>query len=435
MVTGYECGARTVDSEFLLTKNMYHQITGREQGKSNIIAYHIRQAFKPGEITPEDANQIGYDLAMRFTKGKHAFIVATHIDREHCHSHIVFNSTTLDAERKFVNFWGSSKALRRLSDVICLENGLSVIENPKRSRKSYNNWLDDNKKLTDRQKLEQIIDKVLAENPTDFDEFIKLLESENCEFKHSRRSVRLEGKKGFLRLNSLSDNYTEEAVRERISGKRSVPNKPITPETSGKKFSLIIDLQNSIKAQNSPGYEHWAKIHNLKQAAKTLMFLQENNLDDMEVLDDAAQKAKDDFNGNQSRIKAIGARLEEIENLQRHIGAYSKTKDVLTEYQKLKSAGKKKVYEKFYADNKSAITRCREAKKFFDEQNLKKLPTIQMLKQEYAESSAERKKLYSGQGAARTYMQEILMARQNVRQLLNYRGDITNQKNIDRGER
>ena len=246
-----------------------------------------------------------------------------------------------------MNFWGSSKALRRLSDVICLENGLSVIENPKRSRKSYNNWLGDNK-LTDRQKLEQIIDKVLAENPTSFDAFIKLLEPEKCEFKHSRRSIRLEGKKGFLRLNSLSEKYTEDAIRERISGKRSVPNKQIAPQIPEKKFSLIIDVQNSIKAQNSPSYEHWAKIHNLKQAAKTLIFLQENNLDDLEVLDGAAQKAKDDYNGT---------------------------------------------------------------------------------------LSAERKKLYSGQGVVRTYMQEFLMARQNVRQLLNYHGDITNQKNINRGGR
>jgi len=166
-----------------------------------------------------------------------------------------------------------------------------------------------------------------------------------------------------------------------------------------------------------------------------LIFLQENNLDDMEILDEAAQKAKDDYNGNQNRIKAIGSRLTEIENLQRHIGAYSKTKDIYKEYRRFKKEAKPKVYEKFYADNKSAIQRCREAKKFFDELNLKKLPTIKMLQTEYATLSAERKKLYSGQGAARTYMQEILMARQNVRQLLNYRGDITNQKNIDKGGR
>ena len=270
LVTGYECDARTVDLEFLMTKNDYLRKTGREQGASNIIAYHIRQAFKPGEITPEDANRIGYDLAMRFTKGKHAFIVATHIDKDHVHNHAIFNSTTLDAERKFVNFWGSSKALRRLSDVICLENGLSVIENPKHSRKSYNNWLGDNKKLTDRQKLEQIIDKVLAENPTNFDEFIKLLESKNCEFKHSRRSVRLEGKKGFLRLNSLSENYTEEAICQRISGKRSVLNKQPASQIPDKKFSLIIDVQNSIKAQNSPGYETLGEDSQLEASGENL---------------------------------------------------------------------------------------------------------------------------------------------------------------------
>jgi hypothetical protein len=126
LVTGYQCDPMTVDEEFMLSKRQYEQITGRRQ-KHEVIAYQIRQSFKPGEITPEEANRLGHELALRFTKGKYAFIVATHTDRAHVHNHIVFNSTSIDATRKFKNFWLSSFALQRVSDLICLENGLSVI--------------------------------------------------------------------------------------------------------------------------------------------------------------------------------------------------------------------------------------------------------------------------------------------------------------------
>ena len=127
LVTGYRCDPFTVDEEFMLTKRKYEQITGRHQ-RRDVIAYQIRQSFKPGEITPEEANRLGWELALRFTKGKFAFIVATHTDRAHIHNHIVFNSTSLDGTRKFKNFWFSGLALQRLSDLVCLENSLSVIE-------------------------------------------------------------------------------------------------------------------------------------------------------------------------------------------------------------------------------------------------------------------------------------------------------------------
>ncbi len=142
LVRGFACDPHTADEEFLLSKKEYEHITGRDQGRRNILAYHIRQAFKPGEITPEAALEAGYELAARFTKNKHAYIVAVHTDKKHIHCHIVFNSTSLDCTRKFRNFWGSSFAIRRLSDLICMERGLSVIENPKPSKgRDYGDWL------------------------------------------------------------------------------------------------------------------------------------------------------------------------------------------------------------------------------------------------------------------------------------------------------
>ena len=125
-IYGYECDTRTADAEFLLSKRQYANLTGRSRGADDVIAYHLRQAFKPGEVTPEEANQIGRELALKLTKGNNAFVVCTHVDKEHIHSHIVFNSTSLDCSRKFNNFWGSSFAVRKISDLLCWENGLGL---------------------------------------------------------------------------------------------------------------------------------------------------------------------------------------------------------------------------------------------------------------------------------------------------------------------
>jgi hypothetical protein len=307
-----------------------------------------------------------------------------------------------------------------------LENGYSVIDDPQPAKGHYGTWLGGKKEPSSRELLEQIIEKALEQNPATFDDFIKLLETEKCEFKRNRRSVRLPGKKGFLRLSGLSEDYTEDAIKERIAGLRSAPKKKApaayahAPSQKGttppeRKFSLLIDVQNSIKALNSPGYERWSKLFNLKQAAKTLMFLQDNDLDDLDKLAESAQKAKDEFNALQTRIHAIDERLKEIPIMQKHIGTYVKTKGIYAEYKR------RKFSKKYYAEHEKAIEDCKAAKAFFDSKGLAKLPTINSLKQEFATLAAEKKKLYSGYSTARNHMQEILMAQQNVHQLLDYR--------------
>jgi len=427
LVTGYQCDPRTVDAEFLLSKDQYAALTGRDQGRHDVLAYHIRQAFKPGEITPEQANQIGRELAMRFNKGRHAFIVATHIDRKHIHNHIIFNSTTLDCLWKFDDPKQSGRIIRRISDQICLENGLSVIENPKPSRGHYGTWLGDKKEPTWTEKLEHLIDKVLAGKPADFDDFLKQMEAAKCRVSHKKLiSFCMEGQKRPIRLKSLKGDYTEDAICERISGARIVqPREKVAAPISvqPQKFNLLIDIQNSLKAQNNPGYERWAKLFNLKQMAQTLLFLQENGLTEIEKIREKAQGAKDSFNVISGRIQAIDSRLKEIPVLQKHIGAYVKTKDVYAAY-------KKSGYSKKYlTEHEGAIADHKAAKKFFDEQKLEKLPTFKMLQQEFAALTTEKKKLYAEYHPARKYMQEILVAKQNAEQFLKIRDGAPNREN------
>ena len=183
LVTSYQCNARIADKEFLFAKQCYIQKTGRVRGADDVIAYHLRQSFVPGEITPEEANRIGRELAIRFTKGRNAFIVCTHTDKAHIHNHVIIGAVNLDCDRKFRNFWGSTKALRRLNDTLCIENGYSIVENPKRHGKSYNKWMGDKTTLSHRDRLCCVIDEVLEQKPESFEVLLDFLRQAGYEVK------------------------------------------------------------------------------------------------------------------------------------------------------------------------------------------------------------------------------------------------------------
>ena len=359
LVTAYQCNPSIADQEFLFSKRQYAAITGRERKDNDVIAYHLRQSFKPGEITPELANKIGYDLAMSLTKGNHAFIVCTHVDKHHIHSHIVFNSTAIDCTRKFRNFWRSSFTVRRISDMLCLENGLSVIAEPKPSRGSYVTWLGEDKPPTVRGQLEQIIDTALGHGCKDFDSFLAIMKAAGVEVKQGKHlAFKIPNGKRFVHCDSLGADYSEAAIMEHISGKRIVA--PRAKATVKSKPNLLIGIQAKMQKINSPGFERWAKIFNLKEMAKTVMYLQENNLTDLGELVKACDAAAQKFNDLGNQMKAAEQRMKDISELQRHIGTYSKTREVYAQYRKL--TGRKR--EKFYEQHSSEITACQAAKRY-----------------------------------------------------------------------
>ena len=365
LVTAYQCNPSIVDQEFLFSKRQYAATTGRERKDNDVIAYHLRQSFKPGEITPELANKIGYDLAMSLTKGKHAFIVCTHVDKHHIHSHIVFNSTAIDCTRKFRNFWRSSFAIRKISDMLCLENGLSVIAEPKPSRGSYGTWLGEDKPPTVRGQLEQIIDTALGQGCKDFDSFLAAMKTAGAEVKRGKH------------LAFKIQNGKRIIVPKAKAAVQSRPN-------------LLIDIQAKMQQANSPGFERWAKIFNLKEMAKTVIYLQEKGLTDLGELEKVCDAAVQKFNDLSDQSKAASARMKDISELQKHIGAYGKTREIYAQYRKL--TGRKR--EKFYEQHSSEITVCQAAKRYFDSLGLKKLPSMQSLKQEYAMLKTENRKRY-----------------------------------------
>jgi hypothetical protein len=419
LVSSFECNSKTVDLEFALSKNEYAFLTGRESKKNDVIAYHIRQSFKPGEITPEEANEIGYELVKRFTKGKHAFIVATHTDKNHIHNHAIFNSTTLDCKAKFKNFWGTTFAIRKLSDLLCAEHGLSVIENPQPSPgRDYHKWLGEDKPLSQREILRNKIDEILPNCKT-FEDFLSALRAAGYIVNDTRKyiTVKLDGAKKAIRLKSLGEKYTEEAIKERLGLTKFVGSSggEIT------KISLLIDIQNRIR--ESRGYAHWAKIFNLKEAAKTLIFLQENGIGTLEELTDKASAASTDFNALSGKIKDADKRLKDTNTMQKYISQYGKTRDVFAEY---KASGWSR---KFYAEHTADILLHRAAKKFFDNQNLDKLPKMADLKQTFAEVLAEKKTLYSDYRPLKERSHALQVALYNVRRILGVQPDEKTREN------
>lgn len=253
----------------MLTKRQYDLVNGRRQ-KSDVIAYQIRQSFRPGEITAEEANKVGYELAMRFTKGKHAFVVATHTDRQHIHNHVIFNSTALDGTRKFRDFFFSALAVQRLSDLICLEHQLSVIEK-KPSRERQKRVLYPPKE-SNRDRLCGIIDTILAEKPEEYEAFLQKLEQQGYEIKRGKyTSVKGKGQKRFIRFRTLGEGYSEEEIKAVLAGKAEHhPRQKQSPKEQP--FQLLVDIQGKMAAGKSVGYKKWAMKFNLKEMSKTLLF-------------------------------------------------------------------------------------------------------------------------------------------------------------------
>ncbi|MCD8127945.1 MAG: relaxase/mobilization nuclease domain-containing protein, partial [Clostridiales bacterium] len=325
---------------------------------------------------------------------------------------------SLDCTRKFRNFWGSSFAIRKISDILCLENGLSVIKDPKPSRGSYGSWLGENKPPTNRQKLEQMIAAALTPDCKSYEDFLAAMRAAGVAVKTGKHlAFKIPEGKRFIRCDSLSEDYTEDAIWERLKGKRTVKQqqaqKPLSTKEDTRPHSLI-DIQARLTQANSPGFERWAKSYNLKEIAQTVLWMKEHGITDVEKLATECDAAVECYRELADKTKSDEARMKEIVELQRQIGTYGKTREVYLQYKKLP----KKKQAAFYEAHRSDITLHEAAKRYFDSLGLEKLPSTKALKQEYAAMAAENKQLYPDQKAARREMIDLLTAKSNVERFL-----------------
>ena len=413
LVTGFGCNPETADGEFLLMKREYIAQTGRLRRKDDVIAYHLRQSFVLGEITPEEANRIGCELAKRFTHGQHAYVVATHEDRRHVHSHIIISAVNLDCDRKFRNFWGSSKAIRRLSDTLCIQNGLSIIEQPKGHSKSYNKWLGNEAKTSQRDGLREALDAVLARQPKDFEELLTMLQRGGWEVKRGKRiSLKGKGQERFKRLDSLGEDYSEAALRAIIAGEKEHHLREKKTVQPMRQVNLLVDIQAKLQAGKGAGYERWAKVFNLKQMAQTLNYLSENNLMNIEDLTAKTDAAIARVHELQVTIRETEKRMAELHALKEHIINYVKTREVYAAY---RMAGDSK---KFVAEHEQEIRLHQAAKKAFSALGTQKIPKVKEIQAEYDALREKKKQVYAAYHQAQDEMRQLLTVRANVERIL-----------------
>ena len=431
LISSYGCDHMTADAEFLLSKAKYKAATGREQRRdADVLCYQIRQSFKPGEITPEEANRIGYETAMRWTKGKYQFFVCTHIDKEHIHNHIYYNSTAYDRSRKFRNFIGSSFALRRLSDRVCLEHDLSVITNPKLHSKGrylhYGQWLRDNQKLSQKEQIRLAIDAALMERPKDFADFLRRMETAGIQVKHGRGGVISflvpgQQRAARFRASTLGDGYGPEDVQAVIDGKAPTRTATARKAPAPRRVNLLIDIQERMRQGKGPAYERWAKVYNLKQMAAALQYLKEHQLFEYDDLAAKTDAATERFHTLAGDIQQTEAELSRVSDLMAAVVQYAKTRPAFDGYKAAKYS------RKYLAEHEAELADYRAAKATMAELlGGEKLPKMDVLKEKRRQLAAQKKALYLEYRKAQQDMRELVAVKGSVDHL---RGLTDSQRN------
>ncbi len=305
-------------------------------------------------------------------------------------------------------------AIRRMNDTLCMEHGLSIVENPKPSRDHYGTWLGEQKQSSHQEQLRWAIDAALAEKPKDFEEFLKLLQASGIEVNRERKHLRLRTspEHRYARCDTLKGDYTEQAIKERIAGTRTVTSRRTSYQKPTKKIGMLVDIEAALRAGKGPGYERWAKVFNIKQLSQAVLYLKEHGDMDYAELKAKSDAVTADFNALSAQIKELESKMNANAELQKQIVNYAKTRAVYAEYRK---AGYSK---KFRSAHEADILLHQAAKKYFDELGITKLPSVKGLREEYAALLEQKRKAYSAYKQARTDMKELHNVRANVEYLL-----------------
>ena len=427
-VSAYLCDPASAPAEFLLLKSQYQAETGRAVERGALF-FQIRQAFPPGEVTPEEANKIGYETAMRWTKGKYQFFVCTHIDKGHIHNHIYYNSTAQDCSRKFHNFIGSSFAVRRLSDRVCIEHELSVIQNPKQHSKGrflhYGQWIGE-KPPSAQQRVRLGIVAALEQKPADFPAFLRLMEESGFQVKHGRGgaiSFLAPGQDKYTRLraSTLGPGFDPDDIRAAIAGERPIPELPQDSPAPARRVNLIIDIQERMAQGKGPAYERWAKVYNIKQMAAALLYLREHGLSDYEALATNTEAAVDLAHKLAGELRDTETALSKTSELMGAVVQYAKTRPVFDGYKAARYS------RKYLAQHEAELADYRAAKAAMSELlGGAKLPKMDTLKKQHRELSEKKKALYAEYRKAQADMRQAVAVKANIDHLL---GHADEQKN------
>ena len=418
LISSFGCSYETADIEFGYTLS-------QALDKGNNLAFHLIQSFAPGEVDYEKAHEIGKQLADAVTKGQHEYVVTTHIDKGHIHNHIIFCAVNFVDHHKYNSNKRSYYGIRNMSDKLCRENGLSVVVPGKGSKgKSYAEYQAEKTGTSWKGKLKIAVDALIPQ-VSSFEELLQRLQAAGYEIKPGKYvSCRAPGQERFTRLKTLGADYTEEAIRERIAGRRAKAAKA-PGEQRG--VSLLIDIENSIKAAQSKGYEQWAKIHNLKQAAKTMNFLTEHKIEQYADLVSRIEEMAAESGQAADALKDAEKRLADMAVLIKNVSTYQKTKPVYDAYRKARNR------EKYRAGQEQAIILHEAAARSLKASGIAKLPNLAALQSEYEALQAQKEALYADYGKLKKKVREYDIIKQNIDSILQADRQPEREKGTERG--
>ena len=403
LVSSYGCASETAAREFEWTRKIAEQ---KGMNPVRIIARHVIQSFEIGEVTPELAHEIGKQFADEILGGKYEYVLTTHIDKDHVHNHLIFNAVDFVDYHAYKSYKRIYYDMREVSDRLCKENGLSVIPPSQNKGMDYKEYTEAKRGTSWKQKLKQTIDRLVI-TAKDYDDFLRLMQEAGYEIKTGKYiSFRAEGQERFTRSKTIGENYTEERIKERIAGR--------TPRRSQRQtvpngISLIGDIQERIRLIDSKGYEYKAKLTILKEAARTLNYLTENNLLQYADLEKKVEDVHGSYDRTGKELKAVEARLREVQPLIKNISNYQRLKPVYDAFQKAKDK------PSFKAKHEAELVIFEAARStLLAMQGEEKLPSLKTLQAEQQRLLDEQQRLYDERAKLKKEVKQIETIKSNV---------------------
>ena len=403
LVSSYGCASETAAREFEWTRKIAEQ---KGMNPVRIIARHVIQSFEIGEVTPELAHEIGKQFADEILGGKYEYVLTTHIDKDHVHNHLIFNAVDFVDYHAYKSYKRIYYDMREVSDRLCKENGLSVIPPSQNKGMSYKEYTEAKRGTSWKQKLKQTIDRLVI-TAKDYDDFLRLMQEAGYEIKTGKYiSFRAEGQERFTRSKTIGENYTEERIKERIAGR--TPRRSQRQATP-KGISLIGDIQERIRLIDSKGYEHKAKLTILKEAARTLNYLAENNLLQYADLEKKVEDVHSSYDRTGKELKVVEARLREVQPLIKNISNYQRLKPVYDAFQKAKDK------PSFKAKHEAELVIFEAARStLLAMQGDEKLPSLKTLQAEQQRLLEEQQRLYDERAKLKKEVKQIETIKSNV---------------------
>ena len=403
LVSSYGCASETAAREFEWTRKIAEQ---KGMNPVRIIARHVIQSFEIGEVTPELAHEIGKQFADEILGGKYEYVLTTHIDKDHVHNHLIFNAVDFVNYHAYKSYKRIYYDMREVSDRLCKENGLSVIPPSQNKGMGYKEYTEAKRGTSWKQKLKQTIDRLVI-TAKDYDDFLRLMQEAGYEIKTGKYiSFRAEAQERFTRSKTIGENYTEERIKERIAGRTPRRNRR---QTVPKGISLIGDIQERIRLIDSKGYEYKAKLTILKEAARTLNYLTENNLLQYADLEKKVEDVHSSYNRTGKELKGVEARLREVQPLIKNISNYQRLKPVYDAFQKAKDK------PGFKAKHEAELVIFEAARStLLAMQGDEKLPSLKTLQAEQQRLLDEQQRLYDERAKLKKEVRQIETIKSNV---------------------